>query len=57
MNKALQNVADAAQRLWTRFNDFLTARADRHVDAWGASLQYKRQNTNPEAAKASRQVI
>jgi hypothetical protein len=56
MTKALQNVANAAQRLWTRFNDFLTARAERQVDAWGASLQYKRRYTNPEVAKAYRQV-
>ena len=57
MTKALQNAANAAQRLWTRFNDFLTARAERQVDAWGASLQYKRRYTNPEAAKAYRQVL
>ena len=57
MLKTLQNVADAAQRLWVRFNDFLTTQADRRVDAWGASLQYKRNYTNPDAAKRARQPI
>ena len=57
MLKALQNVADCAHRLWVRFNDFVTAQADRRVDAWGASLQYKRNYTNPDAAKRARQAV
>jgi hypothetical protein len=57
MLKALQSVAESAHRLWGRFNDFLTAQADRRVDAWGASLQYKRSYTNPDAAKRARQPV
>jgi hypothetical protein len=57
MSKALSNVIGGAKRLWTRFNDFLMAHNDRQVEAWGASLQYKRRYTNPEAAKAYRRTL
>lgn len=57
MLKFLRRLADPFQRLWARFNDFLTAQADRRVDAWGAALQYKRTYTNPDAAKRARQQV
>ena len=41
-------------RLWAILFGFLTARNERAVDEWGASLQYKRRYTNPEDAKRFR---
>lgn len=57
MSKALSSMFGNAKRLWTRFNDFLMTHNERQVDAWGASLQYKRRYTNPDAAKRYRQVL
>ena len=57
MSKSLLRLLGAAQRLWSRFNDFLTEQADRRVDAWGASLQYKRSYTNPDTAKRHREPL
>jgi hypothetical protein len=44
-----------AMRLWQRFYRFLEDRAERHVAAWLASLQYKRRYTNPDLVKRYRQ--
>ena len=57
MSKALENVVKNARRVWIRFNDFLTERADRKVAAWGSALQYKRNYTNPDSAKRFRKAI
>ena len=40
-----------------RVLDFLEARNQHAVNAWGASLQYKRRYTNPEDAKLSRRTL
>ena len=52
-----QKITQSAKRVWTRFCDFLDARADRHVNAWSMALQYKRRYTNPEEAKAFRTPV
>lgn len=53
--KNLEKVLSPVARLWERFNEFLHARAQQEVNAWGSSLQYKRRYTNPDSAKAARQ--
>ena len=57
MTKTLQNIASAAQNLWTHFNNFIEAHNNRKVEAWGAALQYKRAYTNPDTAKRFRQGV
>jgi hypothetical protein len=44
-------------RVWHRVYRFLEARAERHVSAWLASLQYKRRYTDPDLAKRYRRNI
>ena len=53
----LNQIARSVQSVWDRFNGRLVALNARQVDAWGASLQYKRRYTNPDAAKRYRQSI
>ena len=57
MSKSLQSLVSAANRVWMRFNEFLSVHNTRQVEAWGSSLQYKRRYTNPDAAKRARQVL
>ena len=42
------------ERLWGRLREALYARADRHVEEWSTSLQYRRRYTNPDEAKLAR---
>jgi hypothetical protein len=56
MPRSLAVLIRSAARAWDRFNSFLSGRAEREVAAWGSSLQYKRRYTNPDTAKAHRQV-
>ena len=57
MSKTLSSILNLPVRLWARVYQFLTAQAEREVNAWGSSLQYKRRYTNPDVAKRSRQGI
>ena len=57
MTKPLQSIASATQRLWARFNDYVSAHNDRKIAAWGSALQYKRAYTNPDAAKRFRKAV
>ena len=52
----MTSIISIATRLWTRMYRFLNEHNDRHVAAWGASLQYKRRYTNPDDAKRSRRM-
>ena len=56
MSKTLSALVSFPARLWARLYQFLNAHAEREVNAWASSLQYKRRYTNPEAAKAFRQA-
>jgi hypothetical protein len=42
-------------RLWKRIYRFLEHRAERHIETWLATLQYKRRYTNPDLIKRYRQ--
>lgn len=50
----MSTVIAVATRAWVRMFEFITARNDRAVAAWGSSLQYKRRYTNPDDAIAAR---
>ena len=52
----MSSIIGVAVRAWDRFFRYLTERNEQAVDAWGASLQYKRRYTNPEDAKRARGV-
>jgi hypothetical protein len=56
MPRSLAVLVRSAARVWERFNKLLSERAEREVAAWGSSLQYRRRYTNPDTAKAHRQV-
>ena len=43
-----------ASRVWNRLNRYVVQQNERQMDLWGASLQYKRRYTNPDAAKRAR---
>ena len=57
MSKTLNAFLSYPARLWARLYRFLDEQAQREVNAWGASLQYKRRYTNPDTAKRYRQVL
>jgi len=57
MSKIASAVLSYPALLWARIYQFLNEHADRKVDAWGASLQYKRRYTNPDVAKRYRQGV
>ncbi len=50
----MSSLIGVATRAWTRLYRYLTERNEQAVDAWGASLQYKRRYTNPDDAKRAR---
>jgi hypothetical protein len=50
----MSSIIGVATRAWDRFFKYLTDRNYQAVDAWGASLQYKRRYTNPDDAKRAR---
>jgi hypothetical protein len=52
--KKMSTVIALATRAWARMFEFITARNERAVAAWGSSLQYKRRYTNPDDAIAAR---
>ncbi|HYC44409.1 MAG TPA: hypothetical protein VED01_02895 [Burkholderiales bacterium] len=54
MSKLVNHLPAPVMRLWERFIQILDARAAREVNAWGASLEYKRRYTNPDTAKLYR---
>jgi len=55
--KVMQTIAGAARSLWARFDNFITARADRQVNGWAGEMEYKRAYTNPDVAKRYRQPV
>ena len=52
--KTMSSIIGVAVRAWSRVYRFLTDRNEQAVDAWGASLQYKRRYTNPDDAVRAR---
>jgi hypothetical protein len=54
MRKAISRLSSPFLHVWKRFMDFLDARAQREVNAWGASVEYRRAYTNPDVAKRYR---
>ena len=56
MSKFVKQIPAPIMRLWEQFIDILDARAAREVNAWGASLEYKRRYTNPDTAKLYRRL-
>jgi hypothetical protein len=52
--KNMSTVIAVATRAWVRMFEYITARNERAVAAWGSSLQYKRRYTNPDDAIAAR---
>jgi hypothetical protein len=50
----MSSMIAVAARAWGRMFRYLTERNEQAVDAWGASLQYKRRYTNPDDAKRAR---
>lgn len=57
MSKFFSSVLTFPARLWAAVYRFLHKRAEQEVAAWGSSLQYKRNYTNPDAAKRARQTL
>ena len=57
MSNTASTVLKYPSRLWARINAFLCQANERQVAAWGSSLQYKRNYTNPEAAKLARRPV
>ena len=57
MSKAAAALLSYPARLWARVYQFLNEQAEKEVNAWGSSLQYKRRYTNPDTAKRYRQVV
>ena len=56
MAKCFASLVRLPVRVWQRLNRFLHERAERQVDAWASSLQYKRRYTNPDVVKQHRQT-
>ncbi len=56
MSKTASALLSYPARLWAQINEFLNAHAQKEVNAWASSLQYKRRYANPEAAKQYRQA-
>jgi hypothetical protein len=54
MRKTISRISSPLLHVWKRFIDLLDARAQREVNAWGASLEYRRAYTNPDIAKRYR---
>ena len=52
----MTTVITRVENVWNRFIAFIDALNQREVNAWGASLQYKRRYTNPDMAKLSRRM-
>ena len=52
----MTTVIARVENVWNRFISLLDALAQREVNAWGASLQYKRRYTNPDTAKLYRRA-
>ena len=52
----MSSIVAVAVRVWSRVYRFVTERNEAAVDAWGASLQYKRRYTNPDDAKRARKI-
>jgi hypothetical protein len=50
----MSSIIGIAVRTWERVYRYLSERNEQAVDAWGASLQYKRRYTNPDDAKRAR---
>ena len=57
MSNLMKHIPAPVVRLWQSFIDILDARAAREVNAWGASMEYKRRYTNPDAAKLARRAM
>ena len=53
----MSSIIGIAVRTWGLVYRYLTERNERALDAWGASLQYKRRYTNPDDAKRARKGI
>ena len=56
MTTMIARIATLPMIAWKRFFDYLETRNQEAVNAWGASLQYKRRYTNPEDAKLCRRA-
>ena len=52
----MSSIIGVAARVFGRVYRFITDRNEAAVDAWGASLQYKRRYTNPDDAKRARKI-
>ena len=50
----IARLRSAVTELLARLRVFLDARAEKEKAAWGASMEYKRRYTNPDAAKKAR---
>ena len=50
----MSSIIGMAVRTWGLVCRYITERNEQAVDAWGASLQYKRRYTNPDDAKRAR---
>jgi hypothetical protein len=55
MDKLLKTLRVVPGRLWSRLYRFLMRRAERHIEKWLSTLQYKRRYTNPDLIKRYRQ--
>lgn len=52
----LRKARDYAHALWMRACKYLDERAEKHTQAWGESIEFKRRYTNPEDAKKHRKT-